>query len=401
MVRHKRIHARVLQIGAVSATIRGMEPSWWSAPYPPGFAAGTLLARTMAVTEQARLNHTLQPIATRSFTVTENGIPFLVRMLVRTGGDAATHQQPAQPSRADPPPANPFLPYDPELFVAELSPTHVCLLNKFTVLDNHLLIVTRDFEAQEAVLSVADFAALWVCLDEIDGLGFYNAGKVAGASQGHKHVQLAPFPLGPDGIRLPIERAFGSTALPDGLATVAGLPFAHTLAPIDRHAWTTLEAAARATHAIYLAMLNAVGNGLGGADDAPPPYNLLVTRQWMLLVPRTREAFDAMSVNALGFAGCLLVRNEAQLQELTSGRPIGGVAPRGQAAVPTSRQGRLKADMGINIAWCEPFLHCAGCCRLTNPRQTGPRQNWRPRPWPTTVGISRSTWATAPHFGSG
>ena len=43
------------------------------------------------------------------------------------------------------------------------------------------------------------------------------------------------------------------------------------------------------------------------------PYNLLFTRQWMLLVPRSREFYRGISVNALGFAGALLVRDQRQL----------------------------------------------------------------------------------------
>ena len=41
---------------------------------------------------------------------------------------------------------NPFLPYDPALLVAPISPTHVALLNRFNVVDDHFLIVTRSFE---------------------------------------------------------------------------------------------------------------------------------------------------------------------------------------------------------------------------------------------------------------
>ena len=36
-------------------------------------------------------------------------------------------------------PANPFLPYEEDLYVCDLSPTHVCLLNKFNVVDHHFL----------------------------------------------------------------------------------------------------------------------------------------------------------------------------------------------------------------------------------------------------------------------
>jgi ATP adenylyltransferase len=46
------------------------------------------------------------------------------------------------------------------------------------------------------------------------------------------------------------------------------------------------------------------------------PYNLLCTRRWMMIVPRRVESYAGIAVNALGFAGSLLVRSEAQLVQL-------------------------------------------------------------------------------------
>jgi sulfate adenylyltransferase (ADP) / ATP adenylyltransferase len=43
--------------------------------------------------------------------------------------------------------------------VAHLSPTHVCLLNKFNVVAHHVLVVTREFEQQTSPLNAADFDA--------------------------------------------------------------------------------------------------------------------------------------------------------------------------------------------------------------------------------------------------
>ena len=43
----------------------------------------------------------------------------------------------------------------------------------------------------------------------------------------------------------------------------------------------------------------------------------------MVLVPRRQEAFEDIAVNALGFAGSLLVRSDAQLAYL---REIGPLA---------------------------------------------------------------------------
>jgi len=52
------------------------------------------------------------------------------------------------------------------------------------------------------------------------------------------------------------------------------------------------------------------------------PYNLLVTRRWMLLVPRTQEHFGSISVNALGFAGSLFARDATETDALRAAGPM-------------------------------------------------------------------------------
>ena len=41
-------------------------------------------------------------------------------------------------------------------------------------------------------------------------------------------------------------------------------------------------------------------------------YNVLLTRQWMLLVPRQMESVESIAINALGFAGGILTRTDAE-----------------------------------------------------------------------------------------
>ena len=42
----------------------------------------------------------------------------------------------------------------------------------------------------------------------------------------------------------------------------------------------------------------------------------------MLLVPRTRERFESISLNALAFAGALLVRSESEMDVLKRHGPM-------------------------------------------------------------------------------
>lgn len=51
-------------------------------------------------------------------------------------------------------------------------------------------------------------------------------------------------------------------------------------------------------------------------------YNLLATRNWMMIVPRSQEKFEGISINSLGFAGGLLVKNSEQLHALKSYNPL-------------------------------------------------------------------------------
>jgi ATP adenylyltransferase len=256
--------------------------------------------------------------------VEQDGVKFLIRIVSNLAGKAqeADQQRFSMPANMHP---NPFLPYDRDLFVADISDTHVCLLNKYNVVDHHILMVTRTFQEQESFLTLSDVEALLVCLAEFDGLVFYNAGVIAGASQRHKHLQMVPLPLTADMPHVPIEPLLPAARFERELGVVPGFHFVHVLARMHDQ-WITLPGkGAPELLQQYLQMLQKVGLAGGGAGEnplSPRPYNLLVTRQWMLLVPRSAECFKDISVNALGFAGGLLVKNQRQLTVLKTFGPM-------------------------------------------------------------------------------
>jgi ATP adenylyltransferase len=286
---------------------------------------GTLWQAIVRRTELAIGSGALCPIETEQRFIEESGVRFVVRMVSSLARKDADKAREAEKARESGEPVNPFLPYEKVLFVTEISDTHVCLLNKFSVIDHHLLIVTREFEDQEVLLTLADFEALSACMAEFDALAFYNGGTIAGASQPHKHLQVVPLPLASDGPRVPIEPLL-ETERPDRTTgTVAGLPFLHAFAWLDPTLVRRPLAAARAALERYRAMLDAVGLkpvDIGGELRQSAPYNLLLTREWMLLVPRSKEFFDRISVNALGFAGSLFVRDARQMKAVEDHGPM-------------------------------------------------------------------------------
>ncbi|AUT02563.1 phosphorylase [Nostoc sp. CENA543] len=264
----------------------------------------------------------LLSIPTEFEFVEQDGVKFLVRILSNlVRKDTAKKQQDKQ-TQSSGKEFNPFLPYEQDLFVADISETHVCILNKFNVVDYHLLIITRAFEEQESLLTLADFAAMWACLAGMDGLAFYNAGKNAGASQRHKHLQLVPLPLTPSGIKTPIEPLLAEAKFEGEIGTIPGLPFIHGFAKLNPEWLESPLTGAKATLEIYQNLLQAVGLGAIDGDRQSGAYNLLATREWMLIVPRSQEHFQSISVNSLGFAGAMLVRNASEMELLKHQTPM-------------------------------------------------------------------------------
>ncbi len=242
-----------------------------------------LFERARAASERAQAAGALGPIETRAHEVTDDGARFVVRVIESLAAKERA-------AREGPSGDDPFAPHDPDLFVEDAGPSHIVLLNKFPVVPDHLLVVTRAFEPQDVPFTREDLEAVEAVRGGAPALVFYNAGREAGASQPHRHLQLVPEVV-------PLEPRIRAGALP--------FP----------HAVETRPSSAGEAHALYLALLDR----LGCADR---PHNLLMTSSWMLVVPRARERFESISVNALGFAGSLLVKDAAQLARVREVGPL-------------------------------------------------------------------------------
>jgi ATP adenylyltransferase len=232
--------------------------------------------------------------------VEDAGVEFVLRIATKfPQGENAKGRGADAPKLAK----NPFEDPEPALLVADLTPTHRALLNKFSVLREHLLVVTKRHEDQRELLNERDFEALAVVMKDAEVLAFYNGGAEAGASQGHKHLQVVTLPLSP------------RHSIPMDMLLAQGkdrLPF--------RHAFTRL-APAQAGKPALMADAYMKLHGAAGLQ-AQQPYNLLVTHEWMLIVPRSRDKFEDVSINSLAFAGSFFIRDAAHAARLVAGRPM-------------------------------------------------------------------------------
>ncbi|MDX1486855.1 MAG: hypothetical protein R3268_01545 [Acidiferrobacterales bacterium] len=283
---------------------------------------GTLRQAIKHRTRQALAGGVVRPIETKCTFIDDGGVRFIVRFVSNLRHESENKKARQQrPDRQ----TNPFLPYEEPLFVTDISDTHIALLNKFNVIRHHLLIVTRRFQDQETLLTLPDLEALWACLAEFEALGFYNGGTVAGASQRHKHLQMVPLPLTSEGAAVPIEPLIALASAGETINTLPGLPFVHACLRLDPKLSVRPHEAAAVILERYHALLNAVGITATSRNDQlwqSAPYNLLITKRWMLLVLRSEEFFESISINALAFAGSLFVQSEEQMQAVDAAGPM-------------------------------------------------------------------------------
>ena len=273
------------------------------------------------LTEQTRLALTsgsLVSIDTDFSFIEDGGVRFMVRLAKNLKRKVADSSEQSTEHQKTGKRFNPFLPPEADLLVGAIPPEHIAVLNKFNVVNNHLLIVTKDFVDQETLLTPQDFYALCWSMNEFPSLAFYNGGKVGGASQPHKHLQLVPLPLSGAETSTPMDAIIRATELSHSPQTISTLPFTHRIAALPEDL-LDISSTSEILFQCYRAMLDDLGLSPIEKDGIwwqTSPYNLLVTRDWMLLVPRAREKIKDISINSLGFAGSLFVFDETALQRV-------------------------------------------------------------------------------------
>lgn len=251
----------------------------------------TLFERMANVADKARQSGMLVSIPNQLDIIEAGGIPFVLRFAPQLLNKIRS----AKSARQD----NPFLPPESALYVEPVGDHHALILNKFNVLPVHGLLITNHFVDQTDQFSLNDFRALSQLLAEEDALVFYNGGKIAGASQRHRHFQIVPKDMGAGS--LPVQKAIDQCHHREQGQV---FPFKHRLYWLPDYTPETLQDA-------WLKL-----------EYSWQPFNLLLTRQWMLVVPRRSENVAGISVNSLGFAGALLAKNEQEYAQIQALGPL-------------------------------------------------------------------------------
>ena len=125
----------------------------------------------------------LGPIETENHEISDNGIKFIVRIITNLEKKKAATKKQLSSNR------NPFAEenLEKDLLLDVLLPFHNVLLNKYPVLDRHLLLVTKKEKSQNEQLDEEDFQSICSfhsCIPENESwCHFYNKGDQSGRSQ--------------------------------------------------------------------------------------------------------------------------------------------------------------------------------------------------------------------------
>lgn len=248
--------------------------------------------------QRALARGALVPLATERVEQPGQG-PFVLRRLLSA---TPKHLRSAGPK------PNPFLPWDPDLEVERLADTHLVLLNKYPVQEGHLLLITQRWAPQAGWLDSGDWNALHQIDQDSPGLWFFNSCAAAGASQPHRHLQLLP--RGPEQLACPLQPWIEAQLAGEGPAW----PWRYRLS--RRRAQGEADGAVELEQ-LYRQHLQELELGEPQRDPAPRrPYNLLIGPEWVLTVERIQEHWAGFSINALGFAGYLLITQGSDLDWL-------------------------------------------------------------------------------------
>lgn len=257
---------------------------------------------------------------------------------------------------------NPFDAFAPgrvprSMTIGSIFGTHDVTLNKFPVRHGHMVIYTRDFVPHDGPLSAADLGSLYLLVRRMGGLGFFNSGPLSGSSQPRRHTQFIPLKTlasayhaaiglpedykAEGGVRpaspIPLDQLIGAyraqsnwrvgryeepfriPSLPfdHAVVTLGGDVFNMDISVVADHLLKVYTNACRAADVLLFDPLDLDKDVTASHEFLPDTtlktrdHNVLLTREWMFVVPRKAAKAGPAGcapLNALSYAGLLLIK---------------------------------------------------------------------------------------------
>ena len=225
---------------------------------------------------------------------------------------------------------DPFLPpFDSGIFIMTLSKTHNLLFNKYMLARNHLLIITRIFEAQTDPLTESDLFETYSVMQVHEAFAFFNSDQRAGASQKHKHLQIIPYSSF-DSHYLDLIHNTLKTEDENALEIFNELKLKFLRFPIFKDFKYCLAkfkafdpyAESADDYRKYLMKIYLRCRLHLNIENKAHSFNFLFGENWMLLVLRKKEKYsNEVSLNSLAMLGSFLSCNPEKFEKIKSSNP--------------------------------------------------------------------------------
>lgn len=226
---------------------------------------------------------------------------------------------------------DPFLPpFEDDLVVEyDFTKKHRIVLNKFPIAEKHILIITKEFEKQTISLDYEDIEACLITMRAQDpGFIFFNWGRVAGASQPHKHMQWFPesnftqtFGKVPLSIALQkyLYKNYVDTEKP---FRYPGFDFKHEIIFFQKDLFKMIDKGFLKEATEYV--LETYQNVMNNLElEEEKPYSFCMTKDYIFIIPRKQEYYkEKVSWNSLCYIGTFFVGSQEKLELIKEAGPL-------------------------------------------------------------------------------
>ena len=208
-------------------------------------------------------------------------------------------------------PNNDIVKSHPDQVVGYINNTHILALNAYPVFrPQYLLLRNNSYRSQDEPLDLQDVAAALSFLGSVTDpyYLFYNCTKFAGCSRYHKHLQIVKTPeaaeSNPDAFKF----------FPDRRN-----PGVHVTYRYFLHYFESPESMqSTSVRRLYLAMLRRCTRILWIDEEDRAtlcPHNMVLTRQWIIMIHRRTNDYQGVGANACGRRGLPMMSSQETQQE--------------------------------------------------------------------------------------
>jgi ATP adenylyltransferase/5',5'''-P-1,P-4-tetraphosphate phosphorylase II len=167
-----------------------------------------------------------------------------------------------------------------------------------------MLLTADSYQRQESSLTREDLAAAWEVLNAFDTEHyiFYNCTSDSGNSREHKHMQLFEKPVAGT-------KGDGFSLFPDSECSPQ-VPFKYFVEHFKG------QPSVEDLQKTYEKLLRETREALGLPKDAERcPHNMVLVKEWMMMIPRRKALVGETTVSAAGMMGMIWCTSDEDVEE--------------------------------------------------------------------------------------